>query len=153
MNGILMYTFHEDFYAGLWDVKFVNLLIDCSYIAPLTPVVFVIRGFVFQPLFCMALIKGSYLACFCVMACFGNLSWQYVNSMNCSVCVRVVRVWGCGLGLLVCRGCLGLAWRYIGILFACMCTLRAIQGRFVLVYYCWDCLRLLMCSIWCVCWL
>jgi hypothetical protein len=57
-------------------------LMDCLCIAPHTPAVMVIRGFVFHPLLCMALISESYLACFCVMACSGNLSWQYVNSMN-----------------------------------------------------------------------
>jgi hypothetical protein len=30
-------------------------------------------------------ISGSYFVCFCVRACLGNLSWQYVNSMNCIV--------------------------------------------------------------------
>ena len=30
----------------------------------------------------MDVITGSYLVCFCVMACSRNLSWQYVNSMN-----------------------------------------------------------------------
>ena len=78
-----------------------NFSMDCSCIAPLTPVVMVIRGFVFHPLLYMVLINGSYLACFCVMACSGNLSWQYVNSMNCIVFVsdgsKGVRVW---LGLL-----------------------------------------------------
>ena len=29
--------------------------------------------------------SGSYLACLCTMACLGNMSWQYVNSMNRSV--------------------------------------------------------------------
>ena len=46
-----------------------------------------IRGFVFHPLFCRVLINGSYFVCFCVRACYGNLSWQYVNSMNCILCV------------------------------------------------------------------
>jgi hypothetical protein len=50
--------------------------------ALLTHVVMVIRGFVFHPLFFMSLINGSYLEYFCVMACFGNRSWQYVNFMN-----------------------------------------------------------------------
>ena len=63
-----------------------NLLMDCSCMAPLTPAVMVMRGFVFHPLVLIALISGSYLACFCVMACSGNLSWQYVSSMNCIVC-------------------------------------------------------------------
>ena len=47
---------------------------DCSCIAPLTPAVIIIRGFVFQPLFRIVLISGSYFACFCVIACSGNLS-------------------------------------------------------------------------------
>jgi hypothetical protein len=66
-------------------LRFVSLLMDCSCIAPLTPVVIVMRGFVFHPLFYMALISGSYFACFCVRACSGNLSWHNVNSMNCIV--------------------------------------------------------------------
>jgi hypothetical protein len=74
-----------------------NFIIDCSCIAPLTPAVMVIRGFIFYPLLCMVLISGSYLACFCVMACSGNLSWQYVNSMNCIIFVcdgaRGVGMW------------------------------------------------------------
>ena len=39
-----------------------SLLMDCSCIAPLTPAVIVMRGFIFQPLCSMALISGSYLA-------------------------------------------------------------------------------------------
>ena len=78
-------------------LRSTNSLMDCSCIAPLTPAVIVMRGFVFQPLFRIALISGSYLACFCVMACLGNQSWQYVNSMNCIVCMcegnRGVGVW------------------------------------------------------------
>ena len=38
-----------------------NLLMDCLCIAPLTPIVIVIRGFVWHPLFRISLIKGSYL--------------------------------------------------------------------------------------------
>jgi hypothetical protein len=33
------------------NLRLASLLIDCSCIAPLTPIVIVIRGFVFQPLF------------------------------------------------------------------------------------------------------
>jgi hypothetical protein len=69
--------------------RLASFSMDCSCIAPLTLVVIVMRGFVFQPLFPMALINGLYLACFCVMACSRNMSWQYVNSMNCIVCVCV----------------------------------------------------------------
>jgi hypothetical protein len=50
-----------------------NFSIDCSCEAPLTPAVMVIRGFVFHPLLRMTLINESYLACFCVMACSGNI--------------------------------------------------------------------------------
>ena len=60
--------------------RYSNFLMDYSCIALLTLVVMVIRGFVFHPLLCMSLINGSYLACFCVIACYGNLLWQYVNS-------------------------------------------------------------------------
>ena len=35
----------------------------------------------------MLLINGSYLVCLCMRACSGNMSWHYVNSMNCIVCV------------------------------------------------------------------
>jgi hypothetical protein len=55
---------------------------ECSCIAPLTPAVMVMSGLAFHPLLYMVLINGSYLVCLCVRACSGNLSWQYVNSMN-----------------------------------------------------------------------
>ena len=58
---------------------------DCSWIAPCTPAIMVMTGWVFHPVCRMARFNGSYLACFCVVACSGNLSWQYVNSMNCTV--------------------------------------------------------------------
>jgi hypothetical protein len=48
---------------------------ECSCMAPLTPVVMVMRGLVFRPLFCIVLINKSYLVCLCVRACSGNLSW------------------------------------------------------------------------------
>ena len=45
----------------------------------------------------MVLISGSYFLCFFVRACSGNVSWQYVNSMNCIVFVcegnKGVGVW------------------------------------------------------------
>jgi hypothetical protein len=56
-------------------LRSINLLIDCSCIAPLNPTMIVMRGFIFQPLLRIALISGSYLACFCAMACSGNMSW------------------------------------------------------------------------------
>ena len=89
-------------------LRLPSFSMDCSCIAPMTPDVMVIRGFVFQPLFRIVLISGSYFVCFCVRACSGNLSWQYVNSMNCIVfvCVKVVRVLRSGLGRPICKGCL-----------------------------------------------
>jgi hypothetical protein len=78
-------------------LRSVSLLIEWSCIAPLTPVVMVIRGFCFQPLLLIVLISGSYLSCFWVRACSWNLSCQYVNSMSCIVCAcegsRGVEVW------------------------------------------------------------
>ena len=62
--------------------RLVGLLMECSCMAPLTLAVMVIRGLVFHPLFCTVLINGSYFVCLCVRARLGNLSWQYVNSMN-----------------------------------------------------------------------
>ena len=53
--------------------------------APLTPAVMVMRGLVLHPLFCILWISGSYSECLCALACSGNLSWQYMNSMNCTL--------------------------------------------------------------------
>ena len=68
-------------------LRLASFSMNCSCIAPLTPAVMVIKGFAFHPLFRIVLISESYFACFCAMACLGNLSWQYVNTMNCMVCV------------------------------------------------------------------
>jgi hypothetical protein len=65
--------------------SFMSFLMECSCMAPLTHAVIVMMGLGFQPLLWMVLFSGSYLACFCVMACLGNLSWQYVNLMICTV--------------------------------------------------------------------
>ena len=54
--------------------RIVTLSMKCSWMAPLTPVVMVMRGLVFHPLFRMLSFSGSYLACLCVRACLGNLS-------------------------------------------------------------------------------
>ena len=67
---------------------FFSWSMECLCIVPLTPVVMVIRGLVFHPLFCILLISGSYVVCLCARACYGNMSWQYVNSMNWTVCLR-----------------------------------------------------------------
>jgi hypothetical protein len=42
--------------------RLVNFSMECSCMAPLTPVVMVMRGLVFHPLFSIALISDSYLA-------------------------------------------------------------------------------------------
>ena len=55
-------------------LRLVNIVMACSCMAPRTPAVMVMRGFVFHPLLCMVLISGSYLSCLCVMVCSGNLS-------------------------------------------------------------------------------
>ena len=54
-------------------LRSVSLVMDWSCMAPLTPAVIVMRGFVFQPLLRIALNSGSYFVCFCVSACSGNL--------------------------------------------------------------------------------
>ena len=46
---------------GFGILRSFSLLMECSCMAPLTPAVIVIRGFVFQPVLCMWLISGSYL--------------------------------------------------------------------------------------------
>jgi hypothetical protein len=80
---------------ALGILRFVSFSIKCSCIAPLTPAVMVMRGVGFHPLFCMVLISGSYLVCFCVLACSGNRSWQYVKSMSWIVVVGegAIGVW------------------------------------------------------------
>ena len=55
-------------------LRSVNLLMECLCITPLTPTMIVMRGFVFQPMFCMLLMSGSYSTCLCVRACSENLS-------------------------------------------------------------------------------
>ena len=81
-NGILVYFFMRVFMLFFGIFSLVSWSMECSWIASHTPVVMVIRGLIFHPLFCIVLISGLYLVCLCVRACFGNLSWQYVNSTN-----------------------------------------------------------------------
>ena len=54
--------------------RLVSFLMECSCMAPLTPIVMVVRGLIFHPLFYMVLISGSYLVCFCSRAWSRNLS-------------------------------------------------------------------------------
>ena len=50
-------------------LRLASFSMDCSCMVLLTHAVIVIRGFVFQLLFRMTLINGSYFAYFCVRAC------------------------------------------------------------------------------------
>ena len=54
--------------------RLVNFLTECLCMVSLTLVVMVMRGLVFHPLFCMVLISGSNLVCFCSRASLGILS-------------------------------------------------------------------------------
>ena len=119
-----------------------------------TPVVMVIRGFVFQPLFRIVFINGSYFVCFRVRVCLGTCHGSmWIQWIVVCVCVKVVKVLGCGLGCPVCRGCMVLVWLGIGNLFMRMYIPWALVGQFVLGSCYWGCLHLLVCSIGCVCWL
>ena len=90
--------FIRDLMLVIGIFSLVSLSIECSWMAPLTHAVMVMRGMVFHPLFCMVVISGSYLVCLCMGACSGNVSWQFVSSMSWIVC---------GGG---CHGCLCLVW-------------------------------------------
>jgi hypothetical protein len=48
--------------------RLISCFMEFSCIAPLTPVVMVMRGLVFHPLFCSVVISRSYLVCLCVQA-------------------------------------------------------------------------------------
>ena len=69
-----MDSLHEVLMACFGILRLMSLLMECSCMAPLTPVVMVISRFVFHPFFCMVFTSGSYLMCLCVMAWSGNLS-------------------------------------------------------------------------------
>ena len=78
------------FFMSVLMLDFGNLSLsycsmECSWMAPLTPAVIMMRGLVFHPLWCMLFISESYLVCLCVLTCSRNLLWQYVNSMNCTM--------------------------------------------------------------------
>ena len=45
--------------VGFGTYRLVRLLMECSCMAPLIPVVMVLRGLGSHPLFCMILIKGK----------------------------------------------------------------------------------------------
>jgi hypothetical protein len=86
--------------------------------APRTPIVIVMMGLVFQPLLWIAWFSGLYLACFCVMACSENLSWQYVNSMNYIVWLGdgdIGKVIWFGAPIMHRMSCLSLVWQWHGL--------------------------------------
>ena len=58
--------------ACFWILRLVNLLMECSCMASLTPTVMVMSGLVSYPLFCMVFTIGSYLMCLCAMDWSGN---------------------------------------------------------------------------------
>jgi hypothetical protein len=78
-DGILVYVFHEYFDIGYWEIEFIEFIIENSCMATLTPIVIMMKGFTFQPLFWQVLISGSYLVCLCLRAWLRNMFWQYVN--------------------------------------------------------------------------
>ena len=75
-NGVLVNVFMRFLMLVFEILRLESLLMECSCVAPLTPVVIVMREFVFHPWFRMFSINGLYLACFCVRACSRNLLWQ-----------------------------------------------------------------------------
>ena len=54
-----------------------NWSMECSWIAPLTPVVMMIRELIFHPLFCIVFISGLYIVAF---VCEGLL-WEFVMAI------------------------------------------------------------------------
>ena len=58
------------------SLSLVSCSLECSWMAPLTPSMIVMRGSAIHLLVCMFWISGSYLVCMCVMACSGNLSFS-----------------------------------------------------------------------------
>jgi hypothetical protein len=48
----------------------------CSWMAPLTPAVIVMRGLVSHPIFWILLIDGSYLVCLCVREAYRTKSTE-----------------------------------------------------------------------------
>ena len=77
-----VYIFMRVLMVGFGIFRSIILVMKCSCMALLTPIMMVMRGLVFHPFACMVLIGGSYLVCLCVRACSGYMSWQYVNSMS-----------------------------------------------------------------------
>ena len=69
-----MYLLHEIFDVGLWDVKFLKLFDGLFVYSPSDSGCDRDEGFCVSTFFCISLINGSYLACFCVMVCYGNRS-------------------------------------------------------------------------------
>ena len=81
-------------HLGIFSLVNLSMVQECLCMAPLTPAVMVMIGLVCYPLFCRVLINGSCFVCFWVSACFGNLSWQYVNPINWIVRVGKPLIYG-----------------------------------------------------------
>jgi hypothetical protein len=58
--------------------RLVSFLMECLGMTPLTPVVMVMRRLIFKPVFCLVLISGPYLVCFCSRAWSGGI---YLDNM------------------------------------------------------------------------
>ena len=61
--------FMRDLMVDFGMFSCASLVMECSCMAPLTPAMMVMRGFVCQPRFCIVLISGSYFSCLCARAC------------------------------------------------------------------------------------
>lgn len=72
----------------VWSFSILRVFIfvmECLWMAPLTPTVMVVRGFAFHPFYFDVVISGSFSLCLCLMVSSRYLSWQYTNFKNCNV--------------------------------------------------------------------
>src|ERR1700738_3681779 len=75
-----------------------SCFIDGACVVPLAPAVMIIIGSTFQPCWVMSLISGWYFWILLLIVSCGNLSFVYVNSINCTVRLSV----GCDGGIFWC---------------------------------------------------
>jgi hypothetical protein len=90
---------------NVWFIEFWGSLNVCSScfidgvcMVPLAPTEMTISGSIFQPCWVMSLISGWYFWILLLIVSCGNLSFVYVNSINCTVRLSV----GCGGEVLWC---------------------------------------------------
>ena len=128
---LLLRTKYVRYLMAFWWMSFISFLMlglgifmsvsfwmECSWMAPRTPPVIVMMELVFHPLLWIAWFSGSYLVCFRAMACSGNLSWQYVNSINCTVWLGdgdIGSVIWFGAPIMHKMSSLSLAWHWQGV--------------------------------------